>query len=464
MSNNKKNFFSTITNKLENSGFNTKSFLLSDNEVGAYWDSTSYVCTIGSDNYGLLFDNLNNFNKIKFPKYIDSTKSYIDFTKSLNKEKLNTTIFQKIVYTGGVINKNKINEVSVRDYYCPLKKYPTLFKEFSDLELNKDSILNFANKYGMLGGDIVVKLHGQDYYESIFAWFWEIYHMNLCMKLFQYSEDEAIIFSEVFSNEILRNYFSIDGDEIHLDIKKDYQNPFVPAQYFIENFHILDSAEKDMPLTRILPSLAGRYIQKTIEDHLDHRLKIHYNKELRNTPHSLISIKVEGLIGALWLQFYQYAAGLTKFGFCQTCGNWFLQSDQRVVTRKKFCSNKCKISHSRGSENENKVLEKLKKNELIKFQKHEVIQLQQGKNFRADLVFYNNKKKDLINIIELKTRKKRAKEDSFSQLDEAFNLNNKINTAFVVFQDGIWGRTKNNKNWKLLGSVNDRQFNPFIKL
>ena len=162
--------------------------------------------------------------------------------------------------------------------------------------------------------------------------------------------------SYTIERDLLENYFSIEGgNEIHLDIKKINQNAKVPAKYFIECYGMLDDDEKNYPLERILSNLARKYVQSIIEDHLDYRLKIQRNKELRDIkPLSLLFIKVDGLIGALWLQFYQYATNLSKFGYCKTCGDWFLQSDQRVVTRKEFCSNKCKMTRARGLVNKKK--------------------------------------------------------------------------------------------------------------
>ena len=460
MSNKNNNFFSSIENTLSNSGLRTESFLLSDSEVGSYWNSSSHVCVIGKDNYGVVADNLDKLEKITFPKLISSTKSYIDFTKDgLNKQKLNTLLFE--------------TNNDVRDYYNPLKKYPTLFREFSELGYDTNSILNFIKKYGMLGGDISIK-KDNDFHESIYAWYWEIYHMNLCIKLIQYSSDEWTILRELDHKDLLENYFSIEGgNEIHLDIKRINQNANVPAKYFIECYGMLDDDEKNYPIARILSNLARKYAQSIIEDHLDYRLQIQHNKELKDIkPLSLLSIKVDGLIGALWLQLYQYAAGLTKFGICQTCTNWFIESDKRVTTRKKFCSNKCKMSNMRGGDNRTKIINLFRhknvKDLLLALKNEENINFSnQGISYKPDIVLFSKKTKKLDGLIEFKTRKKRREEEIFSKIDSVMKLyeeNKQLNKAYVFFQDECWGRTKNNKNWKQLGSLNDPKFNPFLKL
>lgn len=479
MSNKNNNFFSSIENTLGNSGLRTESFLLSDSEVGSYWDSSSHVCVIGKDNYGVVTDNLDKLEKIKFPKHISSTQSYIDFTKKeISNPKYNTLLFE--------------TNNSVRDYYCPLKKYPTLFHEFSELEYNTSSILNFIKKYGMLGGDIRIE-KDNGFHESPYAWYWEIYHMNLAIKLLEYSAVEWSVFTDKWvvprileQDNLLNNYFTIDGNKIHLDIKNS-QKAKVPAKYFIECYGMLDDDEKNYPSSRILSVLAKKFVQSIIEDHLNYRLKILHNKELKGIePLSFLSIKTDGLIGSLWLQFYQFAVGLSSFGKCQMCGNWFYESDKRVTTRKKFCSNSCKMSNVRSSALENQIVNKIdtlnsvnitleeilpffkggKKlnDKILGLFKHRVFIFKDGSNYRSDFSIYNNKTGHLLIVFEIKTRKKRSVEKSFSQIDRVFDLNPNIKDGYVFFNQECWGRTKNNKNWKQLGSLNDPKFNPFIKL
>ena len=88
-----------------------------------------------------------------------------------------------------------------------------------------------------------------------------------------------------------------------------------------------------------------------------------------------------------------------------------------------------------------------------------------GRKVVTDIFFTTKEKEELkFNIVELKSREKKKNEERFSYLDNIFNQREELKNAFVAFQDEIWGRTKNNKEWKQLGSLNDSKFNPFLKL
>ena len=69
-------------------------------------------------------------------------------------------------------------------------------------------------------------------------------------------------------------------------------------------------------------------------------------------------------------------------------------------------------------------------------------------SYYADIVVLDKNGKGGISIIEVKSRKRRAQDDeALLLLDEVFSLNDKVNKAFVVFQDYVFGRTKSKKTW-----------------
>ena len=455
MSRLKNNLLSTVVEKFRKDGLSPTSFLGGD-EVGIYWDSDTWV----GGSYDII-GNLDGSNNIEFPGGVnENTESFIKFSHTCKNSPLlqsatNKTDKGRPLEFNASANPLENRYVKSPVNYNPLKDAPSLFSKFFDLSYDIESILKFTEEYGMLGGDIGNK----DGQESILAWFWEIYHMKLCMRLCDYTSDEYILMSELSNVNTLEDFFTVDDGSINLEIKKENQAPYIPAIYFIEWFHTLDPAERSVPLTRILPSIARTYVQQIIEDHLNHRITMNYRRLVNDQSH-LMNFKLNGLIGALWFQFYQYANGLTTFGVCQTCRKWFIHADEKKKKEKKFCSDKCRVSFSRRVRYENDIINKLKragckeenirKGMRLSLDNEKSIQnnfLNRKTSYYADIVVLDKNGKGGISIIEVKSRKRRAQDEALLFLDEVFSLNDKVNKAFVVFQDYVLGRTKSKKTW-----------------
>jgi hypothetical protein len=269
------------------------------------------------------------------------------------------------------------------------------------------------------------------------------------------------VFSSLLDSP-LEDFFVKEGEnEFSYEIKRKFQAPYVPAEYFVESINILPNEINPSDLR----SVASDYIQKIVEDHLNYRIKINYpispNSEYGELP--LMSFNLDGLIGALWFQFYQYASGITKFGECKKCGEWFIQSDQKKEKWKQFCSDICRASYSKISEELNFIKDILAKSGYDKNRifSERAIYLNNGRNFRADLILPNKKSKDEINLIDLKTTK--YKENATDMYDGIFSQNENIKNILIVFNDGVWGR-KRIGEWKSLGNLSSSVFKTFLKL
>jgi len=234
--------------------------------------------------------------------------------------------------------------------YPPLSEFPGLFREFADTEPSYDGIKAFADRFGLLGGDVAHRIPLDDQPqakgvpvgigEALSDWTEEILMMRLAIDVWDAARSgdvgrlEQVIFWEQ------------DGSGVqmlsHPDLP-DGQLPEVPA--YVERTWIAGTHLGDEVLDRFvrgdLVKPALHYVQSII------------NKQLRGRASPLLLwdanrerlglyIMPDGLLGALWLQFARAVERDSQFRRCAECGIWFELARGTARTDKLYCSTPCR--------------------------------------------------------------------------------------------------------------------------
>jgi hypothetical protein len=205
--------------------------------------------------------------------------------------------------------------------YHPLER-TGLFREFADLAPTAKGIVDFANRFGLLGiggnfpletesGRVLVRA------EPFAFWKEEIETLK-----------KAIAFWDIFS---------ANGDLTF--VRKELQKLNLPPGVR-RRLHIDDDD----------PGMAALSFVRTSTDA---RLQKHTSPRLLfqgNLPRLELVLMPSTLLGALWLQFSLAIDGLKRFIKCSQCGAPFeLSRDKRTGKRAdaQFCSVRCRVGHYR---------------------------------------------------------------------------------------------------------------------
>lgn len=205
-------------------------------------------------------------------------------------------------------------------WYNPLIDTATLFLEFSELELNENQILEFANKYGMLS-EYETLLHPAEgqrselFGESIEFWRREIADMHVVVDLWNalkqkntYKLNQFITWEDKEEVKyILGTQKSGFLNKLNSPFSRfNFGDVFLPAQYVIQN-------EINVKL--------GKYPTNP-------RLIMDNKNQLKQylTPSSLLA--------AMWFQFYQAVTGEKLFKRCEVCRKWEDVTNNKVTWSK----------------------------------------------------------------------------------------------------------------------------------
>jgi hypothetical protein len=205
--------------------------------------------------------------------------------------------------------------------YRPLER-TALFREFADLEPTEQCILDFANRFGLLGaggnfcletesGPMLVRA------EEFAIWQTEIRSLQ-----------RAIAFWDICSTS--------GGPKVVRDAVQRLNLPLAVRK----KVHVDD----DDPAMAVL-SIVQNLTDPRLNQHTSPRLLFQ-----RNIPRLEIVLMPSELIDGLWLQFSLAIDGLKRFIKCSQCGAPFeLSRDKRTGKRAdaQFCSVRCRVGHYR---------------------------------------------------------------------------------------------------------------------
>jgi transposase-like protein len=234
--------------------------------------------------------------------------------------------------------------------YQPLAAYSGLFRNFAATDPSLDAIKSFADRYGVLGGNlrkrIVLYGHGRGSHhpmgfgEHVDDWIKEIMVMRLAVDLWEAArQGDSDYLEAMISWAPEHARVSIDT---HPDLERG-QLPEKPA--YVHRAVIADERLDPEILARFVPgdliAPALHCMQSLVNEHLHHRASPRLLWE-PNRDRLGLYIVPDGLIGALWLQFARAVERDARFRQCTECTTWFEVAPGRGRTDKQFCSTACR--------------------------------------------------------------------------------------------------------------------------
>lgn len=233
--------------------------------------------------------------------------------------------------------------------YVPFKE-PRLNRVFADLD-SQESVLNFANKYGLLGKvKLLPDKEGEGQWgQTLAEWQREIAEMNAIMGIWDliYSGTAQAIEK---LKKIIVPYLGPSRKFLNMQIRfhemwNDKQLSFYSNGLSNDQFSnmaifkdLLDYNERWKNDEIIEPTLVflARFLNNKIKHQTDVELQVdRVNKAL---PFLQIYLKPSTLLDALWLMCLLEITGNSRLSRCRYCGTWFEQAHALRM----YCSNSCK--------------------------------------------------------------------------------------------------------------------------
>jgi hypothetical protein len=218
-------------------------------------------------------------------------------------------------------------------HYDPLTMYPALHRVFSELDpTNHGSLLEFANRYGMLGigqcADDRPILSRK--LEPHAVWENEIWDMFRAVQLW-----EMVRSSNVPSLSKLITWKDGRCTYKHKRPWSSYAND--------KSFDPDDGPFREDDLLMPAQAIYQRVANEKLERHVSPQLRFE-----PRTGKPAIQIIPRNLLGALWLQFVRAVEGNYHYERC-ICGTLFAQSPEEkgYRTSRKFCTPACKAKNYR---------------------------------------------------------------------------------------------------------------------
>lgn len=230
--------------------------------------------------------------------------------------------------------------------YFPLEKHSGLFRVFAETDLSQECIKSFADRFGLLGGDIdrMIKLphrptekgHVVGHGEKLGSWHLEI--MNI--------QEAILVWDLARHGEIadLSRWIRWDEDRrgVSFERRRGDDDPdalFLESAYTIASERIhQELLERFKPGDVLEPAMY--FVQNRINDHLKEKVSA---RVMWNQDHALELHYVPwGLLSALWLQFARAVESNNEYRSCAECKDWFEISPATARTNRAYCSNRCR--------------------------------------------------------------------------------------------------------------------------
>ncbi len=206
--------------------------------------------------------------------------------------------------------------------YPPLEKQdkmPILFQEFALLAPTPDKIIQFANKYGFLGGEFYGAIDSTDssalFGESITSWQKEIINFRTVYKIWSLLNNKNL--------RELKTYIVCDDERITLNIPTSFRTEIYreTGEFPSQNYLLSKWVDaRDYP--KVLLSRAARILLSEI---VSDRLKglVYPVVQVDSKSKATLQFMPHNLQGAMWLQFAQVLDGTGEYKKCSMCPYWF---------------------------------------------------------------------------------------------------------------------------------------------
>jgi hypothetical protein len=234
--------------------------------------------------------------------------------------------------------------------YQPLAACSGLFRNFAATDPDRDAIKSFADRFGLLGGNLRRRVvlydqgrggkHPMGFGEHVDDWVKEIIVMRLAVDLWESArQGDADHLGRMIS-------WTPDGTGVSINTHPDLQLRQAPQRpVYVHRAVIADERLDREILARFVPGNpigpALHCMQGLINEHLHHRASPRLLWEPTRDRLGLYIVP-EGLIGALWLQFARAVERDAQFRQCTECTTWFEVAPGRGRADKQFCSTACR--------------------------------------------------------------------------------------------------------------------------
>jgi hypothetical protein len=234
--------------------------------------------------------------------------------------------------------------------YQPLAACSGLFRDFAATDPNLDAIKSFADRFGLLGGNLRRRIvlydqgrggkHPMGFGEHVDDWVKEIMVMRLAVDLWEAArQGDTDYLGRMIS-------WAPEDARVSIDTHPDLQVGQLPEKpAYVHRAVIADERVDPEILARFVPGdpigPALHCMQSLINEHLHHRASPRLLWE-PNRDRLGLYIVPEGLIGALWLQFARAVERNARFRQCTECTTWFEVAPGRGRADKQFCSTACR--------------------------------------------------------------------------------------------------------------------------
>ncbi len=246
--------------------------------------------------------------------------------------------------------------------YSPLHKHSGLFRHFAASEPNQESIREFANTYGLLGGDVskgiiipgkgslqsswqTFESHKEGSFgtgETLDSWTKEIVAMRRALRFWDWVATK--------DKKKLSQYVKWSApDVVHVEFPEGGYNVIAAPLSDSHRLKLQHIPSQDV----VQPALC--YVQETTKKHLEGRVspRLLWDKDWSRLGLYFVPTS---LIGALWLQFARAVDGNKKYGRCQECQTWFEFSPDVARTNRRYCKDACRFKAYRRRQSEAKRL------------------------------------------------------------------------------------------------------------
>ena len=229
----------------------------------------------------------------------------------------------------------------------PLAGHSGLFREFAATALDEASIKAFADRYGMLGGQVPIPLAARPgrtgslmgVGEPLALWEKEITDMRCCVELHEHARKENL-------EALARHIHWSDGRVRYMSHPDWKPSDGIPVDERLSFSDIVREAANPQLFQSLrygdVVTPALWYVRSEINSRISEQTSPRLLWDVDSS--SLITrILPKNLFGAMWLQFALSVERKSEFRQCSHCGKWFELSPSMARSDKQFCSTACRV-------------------------------------------------------------------------------------------------------------------------
>ena len=198
--------------------------------------------------------------------------------------------------------------------YNPFEETPTLFLEFSRIDLTKGAIRSFADRYGNVEK------------QTFSGWKKEIQLIQQAIELWDAVRNKTA--SPVSEELKVAQWNALLVDYLHRDERK-------PGRRKADSTVIRQVAKNALEPEAVLRAL--------LNDVFYNRCQVSFDQEQWGTQ-----LQVQGLANVVWVQWLVAVTENQEFRDCEQCGKPMALGLETSRTDRKFCSNLCQMKAYRG--------------------------------------------------------------------------------------------------------------------